>query len=93
MTSDPYFIDFPARIKAIQREMAAVAERIAAGDLRVIVRPQSDKDLLAKAFASMVANLQRLTADVAEAVDVLGSAAGEIVGSTTQLTAAAMRGD
>jgi methyl-accepting chemotaxis protein len=78
-----------ARMIKFQRQMAGVAEQIASGDLRVKLTPQSDKDVLGRAFASMVANLQQLTADVTEAVNVLGSAASEIVASTTQLTATA----
>ena len=71
------------------RSMAGVAEQIAAGNLRVKVRAQSEKDTLGNAFAAMVANLQRLTGDLTEAVNVLGSAATEIVASTTQLAASA----
>ncbi len=78
-----------ARMAGLQREMARVAERIAAGDLRVRIQPQSDRDVLGKAFAEMVANLQRLTTDVTEAVNVLGAAASEIVASSTQLALAA----
>ena len=77
------------RMAGFQREMASVAERVAAGDLRAKVSALSDKDVLGKAFAGMVTNLQRLTIDIAEAVDVLGSAANEIVASTTQFAAAA----
>jgi methyl-accepting chemotaxis protein len=66
-----------------------VAEQIASGNLRVKVSPQSHNDTLGKAFAAMVVNLQRLTTDIAEAVNVLGSATTEIVATTTQLTASA----
>jgi methyl-accepting chemotaxis protein len=76
------------RMAHFQRAMAGVAEQIAAGDLRVHIQAQSDQDVLGKAFAVMVANLQRLTADIAEAVNVLGSAASEIVASTSQLASA-----
>jgi methyl-accepting chemotaxis protein len=72
-----------------QRNMAAVAEQIAAGNLRVKVSPLSDKDTLGQAFSSMIANLQRLNADITAAVNVLGSAASEILVSTTQFAAAA----
>jgi methyl-accepting chemotaxis protein len=67
--------------------MAAVAGKIAAGDLRVVVQPQSDKDVLGSAFATMVTNLQGLTADLTEGVTVLGSSASEILATTTQLAA------
>ena len=71
------------------REMANVAEGIANGDLRVKVRPQSDKDLLGNAFASMVENLRRLTAQMTEGVNVLSSSASQISTSTTQLSSGA----
>jgi methyl-accepting chemotaxis protein len=69
--------------------MAAVASKIAAGDLQVKVQPQSDKDVLGNAFASMVENLRRLTAEITEGVSVLGASASEISTSTTQLAASA----
>jgi len=78
-----------ARMTDSLKGMAGVAGKIAAGDLRVKVQPQSDKDVLGNAFASMVENLRRLTADVTEGVNVLGSSASEIVAATTQLAASA----
>src|SRR6266478_5455603 len=78
-----------ARMTGSLNGMAAVAGKIAAGDLRVKVQPQSDKDVLGNAFSSMVENLRRLTADITEGVNVLGSSANEIVTATTQLAASA----
>lgn len=69
--------------------MAAAAGRIATGDLRVKVEPQSEKDLLGSAFASMMANLQRLTVQIQEGISVLGSSAAQISTSTSQLAAGA----
>jgi len=69
--------------------MARVASQIAAGDLRVKIKPQSEKDVLGNAFAAMVENLQRLTGELTEGVSVLGTAANEISVSTTQLAASA----
>jgi methyl-accepting chemotaxis protein len=71
------------------RGMAGVAGQIAAGDLRAKIQPQSSKDALGTAFASMVENLQRLTADLTEGVNVLSTSANEISASTTQLAASA----
>jgi methyl-accepting chemotaxis protein len=76
-----------ARMTDSLKGMAAVAGKIAAGDLRVVVQPQSDKDVLGSAFATMVTNLQGLTADLTEGVTVLGSSASEILATTTQLAA------
>jgi methyl-accepting chemotaxis protein len=78
-----------ARMADSLKGMAAVAGKIAAGDLRVVVQPQSDKDVLGSAFATMVANLQGLTADLTEGVSVLSASASEIVAATTQLAASA----
>jgi methyl-accepting chemotaxis protein len=78
-----------ARMADSLKGMAAVAGKIAAGDLRVSVQPQSDKDVLGSAFATMVANLQGLTADLTEGVSVLSASASEIVAATTQLAASA----
>ena len=76
-----------ARMTDSLKGMAAVAGKIAAGDLRVVAQQLSDKDVLGNAFATMVANLQRLTADLTEGVTVLGSSASEILATTTQLAA------
>ena len=76
---------FGSMIGSLQ-ETAGVAERIAAGDLRVHIQPRSEHDALGTAFAAMVANLQRMTGDIAEAVNILSSSASEIVASTSQLT-------
>ncbi|HEY8118945.1 MAG TPA: CHASE3 domain-containing protein [Methylophilaceae bacterium] len=78
-----------ARMVESLKGMAGVAGKIAAGDLRVKVQPQSEKDVLGNAFASMVENLQLLTGELTEGVNVLGSAASEIVASTSQLSASA----
>lgn len=78
-----------ARMTSSLQNMADVARSIAAGDLRVQVRPQSEHDVLGNAFAAMVQNLRRLTADLTEGISVLGSAASEISTSTTQFAAGA----
>jgi methyl-accepting chemotaxis protein len=69
--------------------MADVAGKIAGGDLRVRVTPQSERDLLGNAFMSMIENLQRLTMQVAEGVNVLAASTGQISTSTAQLAAGA----
>ena len=69
--------------------MADVARRIAAGDLRVKVTPQSETDVLGNAFATMVQNLRRTTAELSEGVNVLASSASEISASTSQVAATA----
>lgn len=69
--------------------MARAAEQIAAGDLRTTVKPQSDHDVLGRAFARMTENLRQQLGGMAESATVLGSAASQIVTSTAQLSAGA----
>ena len=78
-------LDAFARMVAFQRNMAHVAEQISTGDLRVNVVPQSDHDTLGTAFALMVANLQQLTVELTNAINLLGMTAAEIVAATAQL--------
>jgi methyl-accepting chemotaxis protein len=70
-------------------EMARVAQQISSGDLTVEVKPKSDKDILAKAFAAMVAKLRRVTAEMQESIGILSSSAQQVVATTTQVAAAA----
>ena len=78
-----------ARMTDSLKGMAGWAGKIAAGDLRFKVQPQSDKDVLGNAFATMVENLQQLTFDITEGINVLGTSANEISASTTQFAASA----
>jgi methyl-accepting chemotaxis protein len=45
-------------------EQAALAQKIAAGDLAVEVRPRSDQDVLGKSFEEVVASLRKLAGQV-----------------------------
>lgn len=78
-----------SRMAAFQHDMAGVARRIAGGDLRMDVTPLSDNDVLGSAFATMMRDLRRISADMTEAVTVLESAAAEILASSTQTAASA----
>jgi methyl-accepting chemotaxis protein len=71
------------------RAMAGAAAQIAAGDLRLTIKPQSPDDVLGNAFARMAENLRDQIRGLVEAANVLGSAASEIVASTTQLASSA----
>ncbi|MBI4204304.1 MAG: MCP four helix bundle domain-containing protein, partial [Betaproteobacteria bacterium] len=71
------------------RAMAGAAGQIAAGDLRSTVQPQSPDDVLGNAFARMSEDLRGQIRGLIEGANVLGSAASEIVASTTQLAASA----
>jgi methyl-accepting chemotaxis protein len=78
-----------SRMTDYLKETAKVADSIAGGDLRVSVKPQSDKDVLGNAFATMVQNLRRITTEFAEGANVLASSASEILVATTQVASGA----
>ena len=70
--------------------LASLAERVAAGDLAVTPDTDARKDevgTLTLAFGRMVGNLRVLTADIAESVDLLVSAANEILAGSAQVAA------
>ena len=71
------------------KEMAGVADSLASRDFSVTVRPRSDEDLLGKAFAAMVNNIRELAKEVRGGVEVLASAAGEIVAATAEISSSA----
>jgi methyl-accepting chemotaxis protein len=79
---------FSAMTRSLQA-MANVARQIASGDLTVKVQPHSEKDVLGNAFTSMVENLQQLTYQIRESVQVLSSSTSEISVSTAQFAASA----
>ncbi len=77
------------RLTEYLKETAKVADSIAGGDLRVSVKPQSDKDALGNAFAMMAQKLRRPTTEFAEGANVLASSAGEILVARTQVASGA----
>jgi methyl-accepting chemotaxis protein len=77
---------FATMINGLQH-MAAVAERIAAGDIRDTVEPHSEHDVLGNAFATMLIKLREMTGEINSGVNVLVSAAVEILAATTQMAA------
>jgi methyl-accepting chemotaxis protein len=73
-------------------EITRVAERMASGDLRTKLLTEQRKDevgALSQAFARMTENLREQIRGLVEGSNVLGSAASEIVASTTQLSTSA----
>ena len=68
---------------------AGRAKQIADGDFTVQITPRSERDVLGNAFAEMTAGLRRIMRELLDAVNVLASAAGEIMSSTSQLAATA----
>lgn len=78
-----------ARMSASLQGMAGIAGRIAEGDLRDEVQPQSAADVLGHAFASMVVKLRELTTELGAGIGVLSASAAQISTSTSQLAASA----
>lgn len=64
--------------------MAGTAERIAAGDLSVKVTPQSERDKLGNACASMVANLRELIGKVAGTATSLSAASEQMANASDE---------
>ncbi len=73
-------------------QLSSVAKQVAAGDLSVNMPFEGRLDevgILAETFGQMVANLRRITSDIADAVNVLASSASEILVATTQVASGA----
>lgn len=75
------------RMTQFLKEMAKKANMISEGDLRVEVKPQSEKDMLGNAFLLMVENLRKQNKEIVEAVNVLTTMVSEISATSSQLTA------
>ncbi len=74
------------------KQISNVFQQISMGDLTVTL-PTNDRTdevgLLATSFITMVQNLRRMISEILEGVNVLGSAASEILAGTTQVAAGA----
>ncbi len=82
-------------IRSITRPLniaVGVAERVASGDLTVVVSVPDSRDeltMLLTTFQRMVENLRTQTLAIREGVNVLASSASEILSSTTQVASSA----
>ena len=73
-------------------EISRVAERVSSGDLTVSMPTNHRGDevgVLAQMFRKMIENLRNVNRRILEGVNVLGSAASEILASTTQVASGA----
>jgi methyl-accepting chemotaxis protein len=77
------------RMSRSLKVLAGRASQIAGGDLTVRVKPQSEDDVLGNAFLTMSESLRSIITEFVEAVNVLASAASEIMASTAQLASSA----
>jgi methyl-accepting chemotaxis protein len=74
---------FNAMVKYL-KEMAAVSEAIAGGDLTVEVQPRSKSDTLGHAFQKMVEGLRSLVKNVRDASSQVASASGQVAGASDE---------
>lgn len=77
------------RMSRSLKVLAGRATQIAGGDLTVRLKPQSADDVLGNAFLTMSESLRTIISEFVEAVNVLASAASEIMASTAQLASSA----
>jgi methyl-accepting chemotaxis protein len=66
------------------KEMAAVSEAIAGGDLTVEVQPRSKNDTLGNAFARMIEGLRNLVRNVRDASAQVASASNQVAGASDE---------
>jgi methyl-accepting chemotaxis protein len=66
------------------KEMAAVSEAIAGGNLNVEVQPRSKNDTLGNAFARMVEGLRNLVRNVRDAASQVASASNQVAGASDE---------
>ena len=71
-----------AKVVTYLKEMAAVSESIAGGDLTVEVKPRSTHDTLGNAFARMLEGLGGLVRSVRDASSQVASASGQVAGAS-----------
>ncbi len=76
-----------AQMKVALQGIAAMAERIAAGDLAGSFVPRSESDSLGIALKVMVENLQRQMREIQDGAAIVVTAASEISASTSQFAA------
>jgi len=66
------------------KEMAAVSEAIAGGNLNVEVKPRSNSDTLGNAFARMTNGLRGLVRNVRDAASQVASASSQVAGASDE---------
>jgi methyl-accepting chemotaxis protein len=74
------------------KEMAAVSEAIANGDLMVEVEPRSKQDTLGHAFQQMVASLRSLVRSVRDLASQVASASSQVAGASDESAKISLQG-
>jgi len=72
------------RMVTYLKEMAAVSESIAGGNLNVEVKPRSNSDTLGNAFARMTNGLRGLVRNVRDAASQVASASSQVAGASDE---------
>ena len=67
--------------------LAEAVESISKGDLTVSLSPSSERDVLSHRFRQMVHNLSVMNSQIQKSAEVLTTATGQILASTSHLTA------
>jgi methyl-accepting chemotaxis protein len=89
VTTDDEVADLVKALNAMTRNLnatAAVADKIAAGDLTVEAKPLSDKDTLGHALERMVDNLREIIVKATTAASNVAAGAQELAASAEQLS-------
>jgi len=68
------------------RDVADVADKVAANDLTMTVEPKSEKDVLNNSFKTMVTNLTAMVRQMGDNATQLVSAANEVASSSEQMS-------
>lgn len=68
------------------RDTATSAERIAAGDLTIEVKPWSDKDVLGNSFRKMIDKLSRIIGEIRESASATSGAAVQVSATSQTLS-------
>ncbi len=68
------------------RDLSTAAERIAANDLTVDIKPRSENDVLGQSFSTMKLNLSSMVRQLGANADELVSASNEIYSSSEQMS-------
>jgi methyl-accepting chemotaxis protein len=71
-------VDAFAGIRMYMEELAALADRVAAGDLTREVQTRSDQDGLAQAFRYMITRLRKMVTELAKAADSVAETATQV---------------